>query len=90
MGAYGAVGDALTGCGLQSVQLGAVGAVGLGLLGALRGGQPGPLLGGCGRLGPAGGSIPGAVQRVVRLQDGHIIEDRPNVPDEGRALNANV
>ena len=28
--------------------------------------------------------------RVVRLQDGRIIEDRPNVPDEDRALNANL
>ena len=28
--------------------------------------------------------------RIVRLQDGRIIEDRPNVPDEGRAINSNV
>ena len=34
--------------------------------------------------------IAAKAERVVRLQDGHIVEDRPNVPDEGRALNANV
>ena len=34
--------------------------------------------------------IAAKAERVVRLQDGHIIEDRPNVPDEGRALNANL
>ena len=34
--------------------------------------------------------IAAKAQRVVRLQDGHIIEDRPNVPDEGRPINANI
>ena len=33
--------------------------------------------------------IAAKAQRVVRLQDGHIIEDRPNTPDEGRPINAN-
>ncbi len=34
--------------------------------------------------------IAAKAERVVRLQDGHIIEDRPNVPDEKCALNANM
>ena len=34
--------------------------------------------------------IAAKAQRVVRLQDGHIIEDRPNTPDEGRPINANM
>ena len=34
--------------------------------------------------------IAAKAKRVVRLQDGHIIEDRPNVPDESRAINANM
>ena len=34
--------------------------------------------------------IAAKAQRVVRLQDGHVIEDRPNVPDEGRPINANL
>ena len=34
--------------------------------------------------------IAAKAERVVRLQDGHIIEDRPNVPDESRAINANM
>ena len=34
--------------------------------------------------------IAAKARRVVRLQDGHIIEDRPNVPDESRAINANM
>ena len=34
--------------------------------------------------------IAAKAERVVRLQDGHIVEDRPNVPDESRALNANL
>ena len=34
--------------------------------------------------------IAAKAKRVVRLQDGHIIEDRPNVPDEKCALNANM
>ena len=34
--------------------------------------------------------IAAKAQRVVRLQDGHIMEDRPNVPDEGRPINANL
>ena len=34
--------------------------------------------------------IAAKAERVVRLQDGHIMEDRPNIPDEGRALNANL
>ena len=34
--------------------------------------------------------IAAKAKRVVRLQDGRIVEDRPNVPDEARALNANM
>ena len=34
--------------------------------------------------------IAAKAKRVVRLQDGHIIEDRPNVPDESRAINAKM
>ena len=34
--------------------------------------------------------IAAKAKRVVRLQDGHIIEDRPNVPNESRAINANM
>ena len=34
--------------------------------------------------------IAAKAKRVVRLQDGHIIEDRPNVPDESRAINVNM
>ena len=34
--------------------------------------------------------IAAKARRVVRLQDGHIVEDRPNVPDESRAINANL
>ena len=34
--------------------------------------------------------IAAKAERVVRLQDGHIIEDRPNVPDESRPINANM
>ena len=34
--------------------------------------------------------IAAKAERVVRLQDGHIVEDRPNIPDESRALNANL
>ena len=34
--------------------------------------------------------IAAKAQRVVRLQDGRIIEDRPNVPDESRPINANM
>ena len=34
--------------------------------------------------------IAAKAKRVVRLQDGRIVEDRPNVPDESRALNANM
>ena len=34
--------------------------------------------------------IAAKAERVVRLQDGHIIEDRPNIPDESRAINANM
>ena len=34
--------------------------------------------------------IAAQAQRVVRLQDGHIIEDRPHVPDESRPINANL
>ena len=34
--------------------------------------------------------IAAKAKRVVRLQDGHIIEDRPNVPDEMCAINANM
>ena len=34
--------------------------------------------------------IAAKAQRVVRLQDGHIMEGRPNVPDEGRPINANL
>lgn len=34
--------------------------------------------------------IAAKAERVVRLQDGHIVEDRPNIPDEGKALNANL
>ena len=34
--------------------------------------------------------IAAKAQRVVRLQDGHIIEDRPNTPDESRPINANM
>ena len=34
--------------------------------------------------------IAAKAERVVRLQDGHIMEDRPNVPDESRAINANM
>ena len=34
--------------------------------------------------------IAAKAQRVVRLQDGRIVEDRPNAPDEGRPLNANL
>ena len=34
--------------------------------------------------------IAAKAKRVVRLQDGHIIEDSPNVPDESRAINANI
>ena len=34
--------------------------------------------------------IAAKAQRVVRLQDGRIIEDRPNTPDEGRPINANM
>ena len=34
--------------------------------------------------------IAAKAKRIVRLQDGHIIEDRPNVPDESRAINANM
>ena len=34
--------------------------------------------------------IAAKAERVVRLQDGHIVEDRPNRPDEGRAINANM
>ena len=34
--------------------------------------------------------IAAKAERIVRLQDGHIIEDRPNVPNESRAINANM
>ena len=34
--------------------------------------------------------IAAKAKRVVRLQDGHIIEDRPNVPDETCAINTNL
>ena len=34
--------------------------------------------------------IAAKAQRVVRLQDGRVIEDRPNVPDESRPINANM
>ena len=34
--------------------------------------------------------IAAKAQRIVRLQDGRIVEDRPNVPDEDRALNDNM
>ena len=34
--------------------------------------------------------IAAKAERVVRLQDGHIIEDRPNAPGGGRPLNANL
>ena len=34
--------------------------------------------------------IAAKAKRVVRLQDGRIVEDRPNIPDEARALNANM
>ncbi len=34
--------------------------------------------------------IAAKAQRIVRLQDGHIVEDRPNIPDENRAINANM
>ena len=34
--------------------------------------------------------IAAKAERVVRLQDGHIMEDRPNVPDESRPINANM
>ena len=34
--------------------------------------------------------IAAKANRVVRLQDGHIVEDRSNIPDEGRNLNANL
>ena len=34
--------------------------------------------------------IAAKAERVVRLQDGRIVEDRPNTPDEGRAFNANL
>ena len=34
--------------------------------------------------------IAAKAERVVRLQDGHIVEDRPNIPDESRAINANL
>ena len=34
--------------------------------------------------------IAAKAERVVRLQDGRVIEDRPNVPDESRAINANL
>ena len=34
--------------------------------------------------------IAAKANRVVRLTDGHIVEDRLNIPDEGRPLNANM
>ncbi len=34
--------------------------------------------------------IAAKAQRIVRLQDGHIVEDRPNIPDESRAINVNM
>ena len=34
--------------------------------------------------------IAAKARRIVRLQDGKIIEDRPNVPDEDRAINENM
>ena len=34
--------------------------------------------------------IAAKARRIVRLQDGKIVEDRPNVPDEERAINANM
>ena len=34
--------------------------------------------------------IAAKARRMVRLQDGRVLEDRPNVPDEDRALNANM
>ena len=34
--------------------------------------------------------IAAKAERIVRLQDGRIIEDRPNIPDEGRAINDNM
>ncbi len=34
--------------------------------------------------------IAAKARRIVRLQDGHIIEDRPNEPDETRQLNQNM
>ena len=34
--------------------------------------------------------IAAKAERIVRLQDGHIVDDRRNVPDEARPLNANL
>ncbi len=34
--------------------------------------------------------IAAKARRIVRLQDGKIVEDRPNVPDEDRAINENM
>ena len=34
--------------------------------------------------------IAAKARRIVRLQDGRIVEDRPNVPDEDRAINENM
>ena len=34
--------------------------------------------------------IAAKARRIVRLQDGKIVEDRPNEPDEERAINANL
>ena len=34
--------------------------------------------------------IAAKAERIVRLQDGHIIEDRPNIPDEDRPIGKNI